>query len=142
MPVMPKPDEVREELVKNREGMGKPEITVTPKVKTPPLSLYQDVRKRPYSADYFELGEEWEHWNFPKEFATIEDFIKGEIKDQGLTDTVESYNEIIEGVESKIGKRENEKVWHKLDRLTSYINAVKNFRKWDAIKRKFEELNG
>ena len=138
MPKTPDPDEMRKGLVEERKKTGTGVLTTTPKVQIPPLSLYQEIRKRPYSADYFDLGVEWEHWNFPKELSTIENFIKEEIKLQGLTDTVESYQEVITGLEDRIGRRFNERIWHRLDRLTSYINAVKNFRKWQALKSKLE----
>jgi hypothetical protein len=140
-PIIPDPDKVREELVEDRKKAGEPVDRLEEPLKEPPLSLYEQARHRPYSADYFGLGSEWEHWNFPKEFQSIEEFVKGEIKSQVLNDSVDSYKEIVEGLENKIGKRENERVWHRLDRLVSYINAVKNFRKWEGIKRKFEEMN-
>lgn len=110
-------------------------------LKTPPLSIYKDVRSKPYTAEYFNLPD-WEHWNVPKEIATIEEFVLGEIKDQSLTDTVDSYREIVDKLETRIGKRENEKVWHKLDRLVSYIKAVQNARKWSAKVKEFEAVYG
>ena len=128
------------EVAKERSGASLPTLgEFKPAVKTPPLSIYQGVKGRPYSADYFDLGNTWEHWNFPKELESIENFIKGEIKDYNLTDSVESYKEVINKLESKIGKRENEKVWSKLDRLVSYIKAIDNTRRWELRKKQLEE---
>ena len=142
MPIVPTPTEVRETLLEERSKEGKPVDEAITEKKVPPLSLYEHINKRPYSADYFGIAHMWERWNFPKELAAIEDFVKGEIKGQVLNDSVESYKEIVENLENKIGKRANERIWHKLDRIVTYINAIKNFRKWEAIKRKMEEFNG
>ena len=141
-PIIPDQVEVRKEMVEDRKKAGKPVDEVEVLLKDPPLSLYEQARKKPYSAEYFELGDTWDNWNTPKEFQVIEEFVKGEIKSQVLNDSVESYKEIVENLENKIGKRENERVWHRLDRLVSYIKAVQNFRKWENIKRKFEDLSG
>lgn len=142
-PPITNPTELREQLVKAREGItvgGQKTDVVS--LKTPPFSIYENIRKHPYSVEYFELGPEWEYRNHPKEIAFIEDFVKGEIKAFRLTDSIDSYKEIIDSLENKIGRRENEKPWSRLDRLTSYIRALQNVRKWQVVKQGLEASIG
>lgn len=141
---IPTVEEAREAVLKSRSEQTKEMTTeVKPAPKTPPLSLYKHIRGRPYSSDYFGLGPHWERWNLPKEIESIEGFVKEEIKKFGLNDSVESYEEIVEALEQRIGKRPTERVWHKLDRLVSYIRAVNSERKWAARKIFLEKgLNG
>jgi hypothetical protein len=142
-PVVPAED-TRKEILKARENTIKEmKEEVKPPPKIPPLSLYERLRGRPYSSEYFDLGNHWERWNFPKEITTIEDFVRGEIKKFKLNDSVESYHAILGTLEQRIGTRPTERVWHKMDRLVSYIRAITNERKWSERKASFEKgLNG
>ena len=115
---------------------------VKPPIKIPPLNLYHQVRGHPYSVDYFDLGTHWEFANYPQEIQTIEDFVGKEIKRMGLENTIESYQEIIAKLKEKIGISDNERTWHKLDKLVAYIKALKGIKKWEDKKLQIEGIYG
>ena len=139
--VFRQPAEVTEEETTPvvREGQTKEMVEeIKPPLKVPPLSLYPQVKGKPYSVDYFDLGSSWEFSNYPQEIQIIEEFVGEEIKNLGLENTIESYKEIISKVAAKVGLSENERTWHKLDKIVGYIKALKNIKKWEDKKLKIE----
>ncbi len=129
-----------QDIARERSGSAPPTLgEFKEPTRTPPLSIYKEIKGKPYSAEYFNLGKNWETWNFPKELEAIEMFVTGEIKISNLTDSTEAFKEIITKLENKIGRRENEKTWSRLDRLVSYIRAIENTRKWNLRKTQLEE---
>ena len=130
-------DPVQPGVISGEQTKDMPE-EIKPPLKVPPLSLYPQVKGKPYSVDYFDLGVNWEFSNYPQEIQTIEEFVGEEISKLGLENTIESYKEIISKVAAKVGLSENERTWHKLDKIVGYIKALKNIKKWEDKKLKIE----
>ena|SRR3990167_10369208 len=136
---IPNPDKQREQIIEDRKNQTKemPNEVKTP-VKVPPLSLYERIRHKPYSVDYFDLGLSWQFSNFPQEIETIENFVRDEIQKYSLENSTQSYRDILAKLESAIGIKPTERVWKKMDRLVGYIKASQMADKWNKKKREME----
>lgn len=141
-PTLASTDEQRQTIIENRENQTKEMPNeVKPNVKVPPLSIYETVKGRPFSAEYFGMGNSWQFWNYPKEIAIIEDFVQSEIKTKNLTDTIDSYKDIVASLESKLNLAPTEKLWSKLDKVVSYIKALQMQHKWQNKINQMEGIN-
>jgi hypothetical protein len=112
---------------------GKREALLTPeKVDVAPgLTIYEEVNGVPYTADFFRMGAFMESPDMPdtkSDIRSFEEFVRGEIKGRGMTDTKEAYEEVVKAMENDIGADENEAPTERFRRLSAAAKAIQRLR--------------
>lgn len=134
------PKTERKEFVAKADGKvnDQPGVKADPE---PPLSIYEKMRERPYTAEYFKLTDwdaltdELDVLGTKEKARTVEEWVKEKIKREKLEDTTETYNEILDQYKDELGIKKTLKNDEKLDRIVKYIALLKKQRKLDERKR-------
>ena len=93
----------------------------------PPFSAHTEVKGTPYTVqylgipDYLETAGQLDVDGLHSKVADLESRILSRIQTNGMDDTVESYNEIVEGISKYLNISKNELPEVKLDKLYTYM---------------------
>lgn len=99
----------------------------------PPFSVYEQIKKEPYTVKYFGLKDWLFFMQNPKFDASglkdkvgkFEDFVKKEINRMNLADSTESYAAIINNLKEKLKIHPLEKTNIIFDKLLRYIGRAR-----------------
>jgi hypothetical protein len=97
---------------------------------SPPLSIYQKKNSNPYTVEYFNIRDfkELDDLNdisgLREKIDSIENFVGQEIERNGMEDSLESYDEIIEKLTEQLNLGKNTRVTNKIIRLANLINLL------------------
>lgn len=111
-----------------------------------PFSAYEKIKGKPYSVEYFDivewtlLDDETDVDNKREKVKTIEEFIKHEIRNKNLNDSISSFKELLNKYKAELNISENEKESSKLERLYLYLKLIKKQR--DLDKKRQEIIGG
>lgn len=101
--------------------------SVVDKSGEPGLFTYQAVKGLPFTVKHFNLDAFYDNKSYPEMKEAIEKidkWVQDKAKERGLTDSQESYQEIIDEILSQIGKSENEKSYNTFERIKSAVEAL------------------
>lgn len=133
---------------------GRPEVTFKPIGKeqdflTPPLSIYQDVKNRPYTVDYLGIKDTWHIYknsghgemvypHLDKKVGVIEAFIKQEVKNNFLDDSTESSKTVMDLLNKQLNFSTIEDPIKKVGKIYTWIRLNNRSKAIDALKKKLE----
>ena len=123
-PIISQPNTISSPRLTNTLAIEKSGIDI-------PVSQYKDINGVSYSNKYFESEGD---------LSQIEDYVFSQMRDRGLKDTVQSYEQIIKELFDKIGIEENQESEVKINKILKYFelsqrNKSKDERKREMIKR-------
>jgi hypothetical protein len=93
-----------------------------------PLDKYSEDNGKPYAADYLgiffwqALTPELDVNGVTQDVKQIDEYVKNEIAEHRLTNTVGSFKEVMDSVKESMGISDNETIESKLDKIRMYIN--------------------
>jgi len=109
------------------------DITQTPTEVEPPYSEYESKKGKPFSVDYFELGDYWNEGElYNAEVKTIETYIDHLIKTGEVNNTIDAVKAKIKSVEKMIHSDPNDR---KANRVALVAAHFEFLSKADEIKR-------
>jgi hypothetical protein len=85
-----------------------------------PFSQYSNINKHTFTEEFFGIES--------PDNQIIEDYITQQITNRKLTDSLDSYRQIIEELYNKIGVEKNEIVQSKFQKIIKFINMVSKVR--------------
>ena len=136
-----KKTEGRKGFVAKPDGDASPENVTERKEVVPPLSIYEKMRGKPYSAEYFkidvwdELTDELDIDGLKGKARTVDEWIREKIKREKLEDNVDTYKTVLEQYKDELNIHKTLRNDEKLDRIVKYIALLKKQRKLDERKR-------
>lgn len=100
----------------------------------PPYLDYEHETGKPYIAEYFGLGELWNDklGGFEQEIGTIQTYIKGEIEQGRLDNSVQAVKALLKSIEKLVGFDKAERTTSKIAQMAAYTefmhksNDIKN----------------
>jgi hypothetical protein len=108
----------------------------------PQLSIYEKIKRRPYTADFFKINE-WDSLDGELDVdgirsmvKDIESFIGKEISKKQLEDTTESYRYLIDKYSKELGILPTETYLSKIKRLSTYFDLIGKQMKLEEKRRK------
>ena len=96
------------------------------------------IRSEPYIVEMLELGEAANHFKMPELIQKINEYVLSEFERNEMSDTVDSYKEIIENYLDRLKLPDGIDVYTKIERLAEIIRIDKKLL--DAAKAKEELL--
>jgi len=101
----------------------------------PPLEVWSQVNGMPYTAKHFDVNV----WNSHAERSVraIEGFVMDEITKKGLDPTIDSYHEIMRGIDGFLALSPNTAKNVRFDKVVDYVNL---FTKYNRIEQKKKKL--
>lgn len=118
-PIQDKP-EVNEE-----KSDSKSPIVIKSKIE-PPLSNYRDVNGKPYTASYFDIGSD-EMPMIAGTLSRIEKYISSQIDKRGLTDTTESYDNLMQELFDTLGLEKTQRSDISIDKIIKLIDLLEKY---------------
>ena len=110
-----------------------------------PFSQYSEIRKAPYSAEYFGL-DFWKQIEAdPKldvhgligKVGLIEKYVAGVIAEHNLPDTTSSYHKVMDIVKNSLHIKDLSQ--KSIERISEYIKLINKQKELDEKRRKFME---
>jgi hypothetical protein len=92
----------------------------------PPYTDYETEHGKPYSAEYFQLGDTWNDPNggFAPELSLIEEFVSDRIRKGELPNNVKAVKEAIKKMEKVTNLSEYDAPIKKIEILSAYIKFL------------------
>jgi hypothetical protein len=92
----------------------------------PPYLDYEREKHQPYLVDYFNLGEYWQDkvGGFEKEIGTINNYIKDEIEQGRLDNSVEAVNAALKKIEKLAGFDKTERTTIKIAQMAAFTEFL------------------
>lgn len=105
-----------------QDTIDKAEVNVIP-----PFTKYAEIKKVPYSADYFnvkyynKLSPELDHKDVFKNISEVERYVSERIKDGKLKDDVTTYQQILDAVKRTLGIEDHIKAEDQLRMISQFM---------------------
>ena len=96
--------------------------------------VFEAVNGFPLTAQHFDMKTFWDSPTAEiqrEQIRSLDDWIKEKVQERKMTDSQDSYQEIINGILKQIGKSDNEKPQATFERV---YNAVEAFKRLEAAK--------
>ena len=92
----------------------------------PPYLDYEHEKGKPYIAEYFKLNELWNDklGGFEEEIGTIQKYIKDEIEQGRLDNSVEAVKGVLKGIEKMAGFEKTERIAIKIAQMAAYTEFL------------------
>jgi len=92
----------------------------------PPFLDYEEEKGKPYLVEYFDLGEFWQDkvGGFENEVQTINSYIKDEIEQGRLDNSVEAVKELLKGIEKQAGFDKTDRNVVKIAQMAAYTEFL------------------
>jgi hypothetical protein len=105
----------------------------------PPYLDWEKEKGKPYIAEYFKLDELWNDklGGFEEEIGTIQKYIKDEIEQGRLDNSVEAVKGVLKGIEKMAGFDKNERVTMKIAQMAAYTEFLYKTRDIKTNQRKY-----
>lgn len=103
-----------------------------------PYSDYESQNSKPYTADYFKLGDTWSDraGGFPEEIGKIEQYIGGKIDRGEIANSVTAVTNLIKGMEKFNNLSKEERAVVKIEVLSNYAEfMMKNEETRNKLRR-------
>lgn len=103
-----------------------------------PYLDYGDSKGKPYTAEYFSLGDRWADTDggFPEEIGKIESYIERKIKSGEIANSIDAVKNMLKGLEKVNNLAKEERPVVKIEVLTNYIDFIsKNAEVFKNIQR-------
>jgi hypothetical protein len=96
-----------------------------------PYMDYEVTHSKPFSVDYFELGDTWQDpdGGFTKEVGTIETYLQEEIKSGKLANSVTAIKEALKGIEKLNNVKKEERQIVKVGIVANYMRFLMDNKK-------------
>jgi len=88
-----------------------------------PISKYEDVHQVPYAVDFFNVNG-YEFGAIQVNVDLLNNYVISKMEERGLTDTKESYEQIINEVFGLLGIEDNTTSENKFNKIVQYINFL------------------
>lgn len=98
-----------------------------------PLLDYESQHGKPYSVDYFNLGDTWNDGvsGFSKEVGLLEEYVKSKIDSGEIANSVNAAREILKGIEKTTNMAKEERNVVRMEVMAAYVEFL---MKQDKIK--------
>ena len=126
-------NEVKEEP-KQENIVGKEVVTDTVHEEIP-YSDYKMENGKPYIADHYELGDNWEIFN--EEISTIEDYVKRQMEKGEMSNSINAVKDLIKKMEKLHNLKNEERSVVKIGTISSYIKFLNEAEGYRFNWRKF-----
>jgi len=105
----------------------------------PPYLDWEREKGKPYIAEYFKLGELWNDkvGGFEEEIGTIQKYIKDEIEQGRLDNSVEAVKGVLKGIEKMAGFDKSERTTIKIAQMAAYTEFLYKTRNIKNNQRKY-----
>lgn len=125
--------------------LGSPEKTVKldtliPEASTePPIESFEHKKGYPYITEKYGISDLYQHMNLDNEVKTIDSYVLSQITKDSLQSTKKSYDSIVEKIEQEIGIDPNLDYAKRIEKLSAYINILKEQQRIEALKKEFND---
>lgn len=94
----------------------------------PPFSDYQLIKHKPYTVDYFNIGQFWEDkvGGFKPEIEQIEGYIIDRIKQGQIDNSISAVKEFYKKMEKLSGVDKTERTVIRIAKMAAYIKFLKS----------------
>jgi hypothetical protein len=91
-----------------------------------PYMDYETTNAKPFSVDYFQLGDTWQDpmGGFEKEVGTIEGYLQGEIKSGKLANSLPAIKEVLKKFEKLNNVKNEERPVVKVSIIANYMRFL------------------
>lgn len=103
-----------------------------------PFSSYKQEHKKPYTAEYFKLGDVWNaDSGFSDDVEKIEQYFIHQTEQGELENTTEAVKESLKRIEKMTGVDATERMVVKLAKIAAYINFLKESKSIEKMAGKY-----
>jgi hypothetical protein len=91
-----------------------------------PFMDYEVEHSKPFSVDYFQLGDTWQDpdGGFETEVTTIEKYLQDRIKSGEIANSMDAVKEVIKGVEKITNMKKEERPVVKISVIANYMRFL------------------
>lgn len=117
-----------------KQGASPVETTVEP-----PYLDYEHEKGKPYLVDYFDLGEYWQDkvGGFESEVQTINNYIKDEIEQGRLENSVEAVKNLLKKIEKQAGYDKTDRNVVKIAQMAAFTEFLYKTRDIKTNNQKY-----
>jgi len=92
----------------------------------PPYLDWEHEKGKPYLVDYFDLGEYWQDkvGGFEKEVATINNYVRDEIEQGRIDNSVEAVKNLLKKIEKQAGYDKTDRNVVKIAQMAAYTEFL------------------
>lgn len=102
-----------------------------------PYLDYRSEHKRPFCADFFELGEQGNSEVYEDDIGVIEDYMKGLIDKGKIPNDTKMVREKIKQMEKMVGYDKTERTVVKMAKLAAYVKFLKETDNIESQSNKY-----
>lgn len=103
-----------------------------------PIALHEEVKGKPYSAEYFELGEIWaDHGSLESDLKAIDSYYRERVASGNLKDGVETFKSLIRDAE-KVTDTKNANPNLKVAKIAEYMRFMERMDKIDQERSRWQ----
>lgn len=114
--------------------------TLIPEASTePPIESFEHKKGYPYITEKYGISDLYQHMNLDNEVKTIDSYVLSQITKDSLQSTKKSYDSIVEKIEQEIGIDPNLDYAKRIEKLSAYINILKEQQRIEALKKEFND---
>jgi hypothetical protein len=107
--------------IKNENVVG-PEVQTERIHEQVPYTEYRSKNGKPFMADYYNLGDNWEVFN--KEITTIEDYLQVRIENGELANDIDTIKKEIKKMEKLHNLKDEPRAVIKIGTIASYVDFL------------------
>jgi len=106
-----------------------------------PYLDYESQNSKPYTADYFELGDTWNDpaGGFPKEISMIESYIKERVNSGEIGNSLSAIKNEIKSLEKMNNLKGEERAVVRIEVLSAYIEFMQKKSKIKSNLRRYAQ---
>jgi hypothetical protein len=102
-----------------------------------PFLDYKSEHKRPFCADFFELGEMGGESVYDDDIGQIEEYLKQQIEQGKMTNSTQSAKDKLKAMEKMIGYDKTERTVVKMAKLSAYVKFLKETEDIESQSSKY-----
>lgn len=103
-----------------------------------PIALYQELKGKPYSADYFEMGSLWnDHPSWGEDLSAIDSYYRSKVASGEFQDSKDSYLALIKEAE-KATNTKNASTNLKVAKIAEFVRFMEKMDKIETERSKWQ----
>ncbi len=104
----------------------------------PPLTIYEQENKKPFCAEYFQLGD---HWGEFEEITPIENYLKGEVSEGRMENSLAAAKAKLKSIEKMVNLDPSERQVVKLGKILAYVKFLNETKNIERNSSKYGRAN-